>query len=105
MSSPSPGSPVGRYLQGLAALGRYPRAWLGADLVAGVTLGCVMVPVGLADGDLAGVPPVAGLYAAILPLVRGRSSGPCEGRSLSAGHGQSRRGRRKAADRVPRHAA
>jgi hypothetical protein len=58
---------VGRYLPGLAALGRYPRAWLGADLVAGVTLGCVMVPVGLAYGDLAGVPPVAGLYAAILP--------------------------------------
>ena len=69
MSSRSPASPVGRSLPGLAALGRCPRAWLGAALVAGVTLGCVMVPVGLAYGDLAGVPPVAGLYAGILPLV------------------------------------
>lgn len=38
------------------------------DLAAGVTLGAVMVPVGLAFGDLAGMP-MAGLYAGIVPLV------------------------------------
>ena len=37
--------------------------------MAGATLGAVMVPVGLAFGDLARVGPVAGLYSAILPLI------------------------------------
>jgi high affinity sulfate transporter 1 len=38
------------------------------DLVAGLTLGAVMVPVGMAFGELAGLP-IAGLYASILPLL------------------------------------
>ncbi len=46
----------------------YERAWLAKDLAAGITLGTLMVPVGLAFGELAGVP-MAGLYAGMLPLV------------------------------------
>jgi high affinity sulfate transporter 1 len=38
------------------------------DIVAGVILGAVLVPVGLAFGSLAGAP-LAGLYAGILPLI------------------------------------
>ena len=38
------------------------------DLAAGLTLGAVMVPVGLAYGELAGLP-MAGLYGSMLPLL------------------------------------
>jgi SulP family sulfate permease len=41
---------------------------LPADLAAGVTLGAVLVPSGLAYGEMAGLP-MAGLYACLLPLV------------------------------------
>ena len=49
-------------------LRRADLASLPGDIAAGVTLGAVMVPVGLAFGALAGAP-LAGLYAGILPLV------------------------------------
>ena len=58
-----------RLMPGLARLREYDRRDLPSDLVAGLTLGAVMVPVGLAFGDLAHVGPVAGLYSAILPLI------------------------------------
>ena len=41
----------------------YQRAWLGADLVAGVTLLAIAVPEQLATARLAGMPPITGLYA------------------------------------------
>lgn len=46
----------------------YALSWLPKDLAAGITLGAVMVPVGLAFGEIADMPP-AGLYAGILPLI------------------------------------
>jgi len=46
----------------------YEVSWLPKDLAAGITLGALMVPVGLAFGEMAGVP-LAGLYAGILPLI------------------------------------
>jgi SulP family sulfate permease len=49
-------------------LQRSDLASLPKDLVAGIVLGAVMVPVGLAFGSLAGAP-LAGLYAGMLPLV------------------------------------
>ena len=54
---------------GLRELRGYRRDQLGPDLLAGVTGGAVAVPSGLAMGELAGLSPVAGLYATILPLV------------------------------------
>ena len=56
------------HIPGIRLIRDYRWAWLPADLVAGVTLGAVMVPVGLAFGELAGLP-LAGLYAGILPLL------------------------------------
>jgi len=44
-----------------------PRHWL-SDLLAGIVVGAVTVPINLAYGTLAGVP-VAGLYAGILPIL------------------------------------
>jgi high affinity sulfate transporter 1 len=46
----------------------YEASWLPKDLSAGITLGILMIPVGLAFGELAGVP-MAGLYAGMLPLI------------------------------------
>jgi SulP family sulfate permease len=41
----------------------YSRAWLGVDLLAGLTLAAVCVPESLAVAKLAAMPPVTGLYA------------------------------------------
>jgi high affinity sulfate transporter 1 len=60
---------IGRFLPGLAALGRYQRSWLRDDLVAGVSVAAVAMPIAIAYSQLAGVPPAHGLYASILPLV------------------------------------
>ena len=58
-----------RFAPGLAALTSYDRRWLGDDLVAGVSVAAVAVPIAIAYSQLAGTPPVNGLYASILPLV------------------------------------
>lgn len=43
-------------------LPRYQRAWVGADLLAGITLAAFAIPVSLAYAALAGLPPQMGLY-------------------------------------------
>ena len=43
----------------------YPRGWLRADVAAGVTLAAYLLPAGLGDATLAGLPPEAGLYACL----------------------------------------
>ncbi len=58
-----------RFLPGLAALLRYDRSWLPGDLLAGTSVAAVAVPIAIAYSQLAGVPPVHGLYASILPLL------------------------------------
>ena len=55
-----------RWLPGLALL-RHPGN-LRRDLVAGVVLAALLVPQGMAYAQLAGVPPVTGLYATLVPL-------------------------------------
>jgi MFS superfamily sulfate permease-like transporter len=47
----------------------YRRAWLRADLLAGLAVWAVLVPESLAYAVLAGVPPVVGLWAAPAALV------------------------------------
>jgi high affinity sulfate transporter 1 len=63
------GRTIRRFTPGLAALGSYDPAWFRYDLVAGVSVAAVAVPIAIAYSQLAGVPPVYGLYASILPLV------------------------------------
>ncbi|QDU26758.1 putative sulfate transporter [Anatilimnocola aggregata] len=43
-------------------LPRYDRAWISADLIAGITLAAYAIPVSLAYAALAGLPPQMGLY-------------------------------------------
>jgi high affinity sulfate transporter 1 len=57
------------FAPGLAALLRYDRQWLLADVVAGLSVAAVALPVGIAYADLAGVPAIIGIYSAIFPLL------------------------------------
>ncbi len=59
---------ISRWAPSIAMLRSYRPAFLRHDLAAGLTLGAVMVPVGLAYGELAGLP-LAGLYGSMLPLL------------------------------------
>ena len=63
----SPGL-VGRLLPGLELLRRYRRAWLRADLLAGLTVGAMLVPQCMAYAEIAGMPPETGFYAVMLAL-------------------------------------
>jgi high affinity sulfate transporter 1 len=56
-----------RAIRGAAVLARYQRRWLGADVLAGVTVAAYLVPQVMAYAQLAGLEPVVGLWAAILP--------------------------------------
>jgi high affinity sulfate transporter 1 len=47
----------------------YQRGWLRGDLVAGVTVAAYLVPQVMAYAEVAGLPPVTGLWAILGPLV------------------------------------
>lgn len=53
----------------LAWLPNYRRDQLSGDIVAGLTTAVMLVPQGMAYALLAGLPPVVGLYASVVPLV------------------------------------
>jgi high affinity sulfate transporter 1 len=54
-----------RLLPGVARLRRFERAWLRGDLVAGCTVAAYLIPQVMAYAEVAGLPPVAGLWAII----------------------------------------
>jgi MFS superfamily sulfate permease-like transporter len=58
-----------RWLPGLQMLRDYQAAWLPRDLVAGLVLTTMLVPVGIAYAVASGVPGIYGLYATIVPLL------------------------------------
>src|SRR4051794_16056895 len=43
----------------------YRGEWVRPDVIAGLTLAAYLLPAGLADASLAGLPPEAGLYACL----------------------------------------
>jgi high affinity sulfate transporter 1 len=65
-----------RNVPGLAAAREYDRTWIHRDLVAGVVLAAILVPQGMAYAELAGLPPVTGLYTTIVCLVGYAIMGP-----------------------------
>ena len=65
-----------RWLPGVQLLSEYKRAWLAGDLVAGLVLAAMLVPVGIAYALASGVPGIYGLYATIVPLLAYALFGP-----------------------------
>ncbi|HXY31145.1 MAG TPA: sulfate permease [Gemmatimonadaceae bacterium] len=65
-----------RWVPGLQVLRSYQRAWLRQDLVAGIVMTTMLVPVGIAYAEASGVPGITGLYATIIPLLAYALFGP-----------------------------
>src|SRR5215469_1825430 len=58
-----------RWFPGLTTLRRYESSWLRHDVVAGLVMTTMLVPVGVAYAEASGVPGINGLYATIVPLL------------------------------------
>lgn len=65
-----------RWLPGLHTLRHYDPAWLRSDILAGLALTAVLVPVGIAYAVASGVPAINGLYATIFGLLAYALFGP-----------------------------
>jgi high affinity sulfate transporter 1 len=65
-----------KWLPGLYMLRHYRPAWLRNDLVAGLVLTAVLVPVGMGYAEASGLPAIYGLYATIIPLMAYAIFGP-----------------------------
>jgi SulP family sulfate permease len=53
----------------LDRLGNYRKEDLSGDLTSGLTVGVMLIPQGMAYAMIAGLPPIYGLYASLVPLV------------------------------------
>ena len=58
-----------KYIPILEWLPQYQKTYFRGDLIGGLTVGVMLVPQGMAYGLLAGLPPIYGLYAGIIPLL------------------------------------
>src|SRR5215813_5175680 len=65
-----------RWVPGLLTLRHYEARWLTHDVVAGIVLATMLVPVGIAYAVASGVPGIYGLYATIVPLLAYALFGP-----------------------------
>src|SRR5580765_7472170 len=71
-------NPLGwtRWLPGWLTLQQYQAGWLPKDIVAGLVLSTMLVPVGMAYAVASGLPGIYGLYATIVPLLAYAVFGP-----------------------------
>lgn len=65
-----------RWMPGLRMLREYQLAWLRHDIMAGLVLTAMLVPVGIAYAVASGIPGIYGLYATIVPLLAYALFGP-----------------------------
>lgn len=65
-----------RWLPGLQVLRHYDIGWLRHDIMAGLALTAVLVPVGIAYAVASGVPAICGLYATVFGLLAYALFGP-----------------------------
>ena len=65
-----------RWVPGLLTLRSYDPSWLRHDVVAGLVMTTMLVPVGIAYAEASGIPGINGLYATIVPLVMYALFGP-----------------------------
>ena len=50
-------------------LPNYKKEWLKGDIIAGLTVGVMLIPQGIAYALIAGLPPIYGLYTAMIPQI------------------------------------
>ncbi len=67
---------LSRWIPAIPALRTYQRPWLAKDLMAGLVLTAILVPVGMGYAEAAGLPAIYGLYATIVPLLAYAIFGP-----------------------------
>lgn len=65
-----------RWVPGLLTLRSYDPSWLRHDVVAGLVMTTMLVPVGIAYAEASGIPGINGLYATIVPLLTYALFGP-----------------------------
>ena len=65
-----------RWVPGIRMLRQYDWTWLRYDIVAGLVMTTMLVPVGIAYAEASGVPGIYGLYATIIPLLAYALFGP-----------------------------
>jgi len=70
------GSLVRHWLPIVTWLPRYQRSWLREDVTAGLALTALLVPQGMAYAQLAGLPPITGLYTSVMCLIAYAVAGP-----------------------------
>jgi sulfate permease, SulP family len=75
-ATPSGDSILRRLFPLARQLASYRSAWLSADILAGLSVAAVALPTAIAYPAIAGLPPEAGLYAAILPPIGYALFGP-----------------------------
>jgi high affinity sulfate transporter 1 len=63
-------------MPGLLAIRTYRREWLLRDVVAGLALAAILAPTGMGYASAAGLPPICGLYATLVPLLVYSTFGP-----------------------------
>ncbi len=64
------------WVPGIGAARTYEKRWFRGDVIAGLALTALLVPQGMAYAELAGLPPVTGLYTTVLVLVAYALFGP-----------------------------
>src|SRR3954462_5983097 len=65
-----------RWVPGGQTLRRYEISWLRHDIIAGLVMTTMLVPVGIAYAQASGLPGITGLYATIVPLLAYAVFGP-----------------------------
>ncbi len=60
---------LSRLMPALDWMKNYRKEWLRGDLSAGLTVGVMLIPQGMAYAMIAGLPPIYGLYASTVPLL------------------------------------
>jgi high affinity sulfate transporter 1 len=78
VDQPVTAAPTGieRWVPGLRVLRTYENRWLPKDALAGIVLAAILVPQGMAYAELAGLPPVTGLYTTVACLIGYAVFGP-----------------------------
>jgi high affinity sulfate transporter 1 len=69
MRSSDPGAGLRWTLPVFTSLAGYRRTWLARDVVAGVLVVAIAIPLSMGMAEVAGMPPIAGLYSCVLPLL------------------------------------